>query len=66
MNFLNQFIYLKFLNADFRLPLDCTRDLLMVASELKENFFWKYTVVVTPAIVKLSKLFDLEHAIKHS
>ena len=63
MDFLNQSLYLKFLSADFRSPLDCTRDLLMVASELKEEFSWKYTMVVTPAVVKLSKILDLEHAI---
>ena len=63
MDFLNQFLYLNFLNADFRSPLDYTRDLLMVASELKEEFSWKYTMVVTPAVVKLSKILDLEHAI---
>ena len=63
MDFLNQFLYLNFLNADFRSPLDYTRDLLMVASELKEEFSWKYNMVVTPAVVKLSKILDLEHAI---
>ena len=63
MDFLNQFLYLNFLNADFRSPLDYTRDWLMVASELKEEFSWKYTMVVTPAVVKLSKILDLEHAI---
>ena len=35
----------------------------MVASELKEDFSWKYSMVVTPAVVKLSKILDLEHAI---
>ena len=35
----------------------------MVASELKEEFSWKYNMVVTPAVVKLSKILDLEHAI---
>ena len=36
----------------------------MVASELKEDFSWKYTwKVVTPAAVKLSKTFELENAI---
>ena len=35
----------------------------MVASGLKEEFSWKYTMVVTPALVKLSKTLDLEHAI---
>ena len=63
MDFLNQFLYLNFLNADPRSPLDCTRDLLIVASELKEEFSWKYTMAVTPAVVKLSKILDLEHAI---
>ena len=35
----------------------------MVASDIKEEFSWKYTMVVTPAVVKLSKILDLEHAI---
>ena len=35
----------------------------MVGSELKEEFSWKYTKAVAPAVVKLSKIFDLEHAI---
>ena len=35
----------------------------MVASELKEEFSWKYTMVVTSVVVKLSKILDLEHAI---
>ena len=36
---------------------------MIVASELKEEFARKYTKVITPAVVKLSKIFDLEHAI---
>ena len=35
----------------------------MVASELKKEFSWKYTMVVTPVVVKLSEILDLEHAI---
>ena len=35
----------------------------MVASELKEEFSWKYAMVVTTAVVKLSKILDLEHSI---
>ena len=35
----------------------------MVASELKKEFSWKYAMVVTPAVVKLLKMLDLEHAI---
>ena len=35
----------------------------MVASELKAEFSRKYTKVVTPEVVKLSKIFDLEQAI---
>ena len=35
----------------------------MLVSELKEEFSWKYDMVVIPAVVKLSKILDLEHAI---
>ena len=35
----------------------------MVASELRKEFSWKYTMVVTPAVVKLSKILEIEHAI---
>lgn len=35
----------------------------MVASELREKIFQKYTKVLTPVVVRLSKLFDLEQAI---
>ena len=56
INIKSPFIYI-------RSPLDYTRDLLMLVSELKEEFSWKYDMVVTPAVVKLSKILDLEHAI---
>ena len=38
----------------------------MVASELKAEFSRKYTKVVTPEVVKLSKIFDPEQALSAS